>query len=284
MKLKTFEVDPKTQKYRFNDLLLHVRPYYLVPLNSSLNPGDPEQIDMAGGGVSAAVQMYIVDEGAFEGALLSCHRTAACLIDLYDDVHKRHLTGRPCHVDTIFGTGQEPFILPESIFLEKRHSLQVQATDLSGQANEIRLVIGGQRIFSDRIRDDKVDQYIRNRILRARYMLPYLCPLDTEPVLTALQANVEHYFTQDAVGHFDVRKITFSSSGDFKFRIIDETGQEITGGWVHSAAGLGTGAEPYIFYSPFVIRAGGVVRFIFTDLSDAENTIYMTLSGRLTYL
>ena len=284
MNLKSFEVDPQTGKYRFNDLLFQVRPYYLVPSNASINANNPEQIQMNGNAASAAVPMYVVDEGAFEGSLLSCQKTSACLVSIYDNTRQRFLTGRPCHVDTIFGTGALPFILPESIFLEKRQALQVICTDLSGQDNDIRPVIGGQRIFSDRIRDPKVDKYLQGRMLRARYMLPYMCPLDEEPSLTALQANQEYYFTQDSVGHFEVKKITFSSTGAFKFKIVDETGQEIMRDWVHSTAGIGTAAQPYIFYSSFVIRAGGVVKFIFTDLSNDANTIYMTLTGRLFFL
>ena len=280
MNLKSFSIDPKTGKYHFNDLLFHVRPYFLVPRNAALNPADPEQIDMLANAVSAPVQMYMVDEGAYEGTLMSCQRADECLVEIYDDVHRRKLTGRPCHVDTIFGDGQEPFILPESIFLEKRQSLQILCTDLSGQVNNIRPVFGGQRIFSDRIRDPKVDKYLRNRILRARVMLPYMCPLDEDVTLTALQANRDIYFTQDTVAHFEVQKLTFSSDGAFKFKIYDETGQELTSDWIHSAAGLGTAAEPYIFYSPLVIRAGGIVRFVVTDLSNDANTIYLTLTGR----
>ncbi len=284
MNLKSFEIDKNTGKYRFNDLLFHIRPYYLVPRNASNSPANPEQIGIVANGVSAAVQMYMVDEGAFEGALLSCERTGACLVSMYDDVHRRLLTGRPCLVDTIFGTGLEPFILPESLFLEKRQSIQCIITDISGQTNAIRLVIGGQRIFSDRIRDKKVDKYLGNRVLRCRYMLPYLCPLDEDPLLTALQANQEFIFTQDMIGHFEVKKITYVSAGAFKFKIYDETGQELTSDWIHNTAGMGTAAEPYIFYSSLVIRAGGQVRFLLTDLSNGSNQIYITLSGRLFFL
>ena len=284
MNLKSFHVDKETGEYHFNQLLFQVRPYYLVPRNAALNAANPEQINMLANAVSAYVQMYMVDEGAFEASLLSCHRDDECLVEIYDDVHKRNLTGRPCHVDTIFGDGQEPFILPESLFLEKRQSLQFRCTDLSGQENNIRPVFGGQRIFSDRIRDPKVDEYLRNRVIRSRYMLPYMCPLDEDPLLTALQASQEFYFTQDAIGHFEVRKITFNSAGAFKFKLYDETGQELTSDWVHSGAGMGNANEPYIFYSPLAIRAGGMLKFILTDLSNDANQIYITLTGRMFYL
>ena len=60
---------------------------------------------------------------------------------------------------------------------------------------------------------------------------------------------------------------------------------ELTSDWVHSAAGMGTAAEPYIFYSPLVIRAGGMLKFILTDLAGGElNNIYITLTGRMFYL
>jgi len=283
MKLKTFERNKKTGEYLFNNLVYSVKPYFLTPDNSSLSPTQPEKVTMAAGAASAQIPIQSVEEGGVEIAYLTCERFAACLIDLSDEVRKHRITGRPCHVDTIFGDGMEPFVLPESIFIGRKEPLLFRATDLSAAANYIRPVFVGQRIITERARDESLDAYLIQRQLRSRYILPYLCPPDENPVLTALQER-EYNFTQDNRGNFEVRKLTYSSTGTFKFKIQDETGQSLTNNWVHSSAALGTAHEPFILPTPWVIKAGGIVKITIVDLSNAGNTIYLTLCGRMLFL
>lgn len=283
MRLRSYEIDKKGN-YLFNNLLFHVKPYYLVPRNANLNAANPEQIQMGAGAASAQVPLYVVDEGAFEGGYLSAQYTAPCLIEMVDDVRKMPLTGRPCHVATIFGNGQEPFILPESIFLDKREAILFRATDLSGDANDIRPIICGQRLFSDRARDKHLDTYIQKRLVRSRYCLPFMCPLDKD-VIIAAGVTSDWYYTQDAIAHFEVFKITYTSTYDFRFKIVDETGQEMQNDWIYSTAGIGTAFEPFIFYGSWAIKAGGKVKFTIENLNDNySNYIYITLTGRLFFV
>ena len=283
MRIKTFERDRQSGEYLFDNLVFAVKPYYLTPDNANLNSADPEQIEMAASSASAQVVVQSIEEGGVEIHSLSCERTGACLAEIIDETRRHKITGRPCHVDTIFGDGQEQFMLPESLFLGRKDPMLVRFTDLTGAPNDIRPVFHGQRIITDRARDPKVDAYMLERQIRSRYMLPYLCPLDENP---ALQANAEgeYYFTEDSRGHFEVRKLTYKSTGDFKFKIIDETGQSLTSNWVHCSAGLGTAHEPFVLAGPWVIKSDGIVKFIIKDLSGSANTIYLTLSGRMLFL
>lgn len=283
MQIRTIDQD-KQGNYHFNNLALAVKPHFLTPKNTTLNSADPEEIEMAASSNSARVSIYSSEEGILEITHLSCYRTAACLVDLADDARKQRITGRPCHVDTVFGDGQEPFLLNESLFLRKNQSILMQATDLSADANDIRPVFTGQRVLAERARDEKVDNYIVEREKRARYVLPFLCPLDEEPALST-SAEADYYYTQQSIAHFEVRKLTFSSSGTFKFKITDETGTELTNDWIHSSAVLGTAMEPFILPTPWVIQAGGKVRFRIKDLGTVStNTIYMTLCGRSLFV
>lgn len=283
MQIQTFRRDKKTGRYLFDNLVFSVKPYYLVPDNANLNASNPEQVQMTASSASAQLPIQSVEEGGIEIMSLSCERTAACLVEIADEVRKHKITGRPVHVDTVFGDGMEPFILPESIFTGRREPLLFRATDLSGSTNAIRPVFHGQRIITERARDPKVDAYLLERQVRSRYALPYLCPLDENPELTADQQS-EFTFTQDARGHFEVRKLTYKSTGDFKFKITDETGQSLSNNWVHASAGLGTAHEPFILAGPWVIKAGGNVKVEIKDLSGSANTIYLTLSGRMLFL
>jgi len=283
MQIDTFKRDRRTGQYLFDNLVFSVKPYFLNPDNSSLNSSNPEQIQMAASSASAQIPIQSVEEGGVEISKLTCQRNAACLIEIADETRKHKITGRPCHVDTIFGDGMEPFVLPESVFIGRKEPLLFRATDISGNANNIRPVFVSQRIITDRARDPKLDAYLVERQVRSRYALPYLCPLDENPALDG-DAEGEYNFTEDARGHFEVRKLTYKSTGVFKFKITDETGQSLTNNWVYSSAGLGTAHEPFILPTPWVIKAGGIVKFTIKDLSGSSNTIYLTLSGRMLFL
>ncbi len=156
----------------------------------------------------------------------------------------------------------------------------MKCTDLSGSTNNIRPIFHGQRVIADRAKDPAVDKYVIERGIRSRYTLPYMCPLDENPSMTANQER-DYTFTQDARGHFEVRKLTYKSTGNFKFKILDETGQSLTRNWVHASAGLGTAFEPFVTAGPWTIKNGGIVSFTIKDLSGSANTIYLTMSGRM---
>lgn len=288
MKLKSYVVD-KDGKFRVNELVDHVKPYWLTLHNTQLNPDDPEQVTMAANAAAAPQPMNVTDEGAFEGALLTCQRADEMTVELLDTVRKIGITARPCHVDTIFGQnpiaggeGLNPFVLSESIWLDRAESLLLKCTDISGGTNNIRPVIHGQRIFAERARQPGIDAYIRKMNALRRRVLPYICPIDEDPELDADEQNREILLTQDGIGHFDVRKIMYHSEHNFKFKILDDGGQELTRDWVHCDAGAGDATFPYMLYGQWRIRAGGVVRFFFQNLNaQAANQLYVTLSGSL---
>ena len=273
--------------YEWNNLPRFVKPYYLALENQSANAANPEQIVMAANAASAPIGMRITHEGPFEGGYLMYDRdsvdSGACLIDL-TDTHRRHrITARPCHVDTIMGDGTRPSIIPESIWIERRQNIQFQATDLTGAPNAIRPYIAGQRFFLEQARDEHLDAYSFGRSFRARYMLPYFAPTDKDIEMVG-DDTLEWQFTQDGRGHFEVMKINYVSTGDFRFKIRDEVGTELTQNWVHNTAGLGTARDPFMTYGSWFITASGIVTFTIEDLSGTANKIYLTLLGRILFV
>lgn len=295
MKLRSYSV-LEDGNYEFNDLLFGVRPYYLTPENSQVNPSHPEQITVAANGTSVRQSLFCVDEGSFEGDYLTAeYGTDASgnplymKVDILDDVSGRPITGQPCHITTLFGTGQRPLVLPESVFLDKKEALVIQIYDLSGSTNWIRPVLHGQRIFTERMRDRSLDEYREKRIIRKRYIRPYICPTDDDISLTGGSGNrTEVQYSNDAVGHFVVKKLTYFSSYPFKFRIWDESGQQLTRSWVHATAGLGTAQYPFLLYGSLAIRARGIVRVEVESLPNSagdynDDTIYFTFIGYQFY-
>lgn len=285
MQIQAFDVNEQGN-YEFNAATLAIKPYWLTPENSSINSADPEEIEMGASASSAEIPIYTIDEGVIEISDLTCYRTYTCTVMLKDDARKQLITGRPCHVDTVFGSGTRQFRLSESLPLRKNQAILMSCTALTANATAIKPVFAGQRILVDRIAGPggiEVRKKIVEREIRARYVLPYMCPLDEEPSMTGNDTKV-YYFTQQSIAHFEVRKLTYVSTGAFKFKITDESGNQLCNDWLYSTAVLGTADYPYLLPTPWVIQAGGKVKFEIKDLSGSANTIYLTLCGRQLFV
>jgi len=273
----------ESEEYFLNPLAEYVKPYTLVPRNADLNPTDPEQIIVPASGQSADVTLEMIDEGLFEGAYLTAQfkndNTPAMLVELIDNQRKVSLTGRPCHVETVIGNGQRPFVLPESLPIDKRQPIIARFYDLSGQENDVRFQIHGQRMYSEQIRDPKLDAYIERRQERNRHMSMYLCPLDLDPTIAA-GATGDYYYTNDYNIFFEVRKIMAWSSGAFMYQIIDEKSNGMQSGWIHSTGGVGVAQYPFIFYGPWLIKPGGKVTFRIHNPNQDSIVLKLTLAGR----
>lgn len=299
MRIRALELDKQINRYFANELAFYVRPYYLVVDNQNLNPDNPSKIQILANARTSEVRMRCIYGGAFEGAYLTEGGTVTglnLLVSMRNITRAMPYTGRPCHISTVFG-GRDldsyplsPAVLDEAIFLNEKEEIGLIFENLTASADEIQPIIIGRMMFPRKVINNDVNEQIRKRILRSRQMAPYFCPLDTNPTLTANQ-EVEVTFSQDAMFHFDVRKLAYhiiTSSPDpepelrdFKFRVIDEEGQELTNNWIRSGAGLGTAIRPFKLCTPWAIRAGGKLRFIIENLSPVYSmTIYMTLIGR----
>ena len=295
MRIRALELDKQLNRYFANELAFYVRPYYLVVDNQDLNPNHPSKIVVLANSWSPEVRMRCIYGGAFEGAYLtstSADTNHDFLVTLRNITRAIPYTGQPCHIRTVFGGAQalagppsSPAVLDEAIFLNEKEELGIRFFNLSADYDdEVMPVIMGRMMFPRKVINDDVSEQIRKRILRSRQMAPYFCPLDENPTLTAGQ-ELEVMFSQDAMFHFDVRKIAYSiisdEVADFKFRVIDEYGQELTNNWIRAGAAAGTAIRPFKLCSPWVIRAGGKLRFIIESLNDDYSmTIYFTLIGR----
>jgi hypothetical protein len=201
------------------------------------------------------------------------------LVTLYDNQRKVSLTGRPCHAETLIGIGQRPFVLPETIVVDKKQPITVRFNDLSGAENNVRFQIHGQRLYVEQVRDPRLDLYVKRRRERNRFMSFYACPLDTDPNLGA-SATADYYFTQDYQSYFEVRKITYKAAGAFKFKITDEKSNGLQSDWIHATGAMGTAQYPFVYPGPWLVEPGGKLTFTITELSGASNQLYLTLSGR----
>ncbi len=289
------------EEYYMDPLAEYVKPFTLTPGNADLSPANPELITIGALATSPDVTLAMVDEGLFEGAYLTAQWETNldpdppgpviaphALIELFDNQRAIRFTGRPCHVETIIGNGLRPFILAESIAVDKRQPIVVRFTDLSNEKRNVRFMIHGQRMYSEQIRDVRLDRYIARRRKRNMRMAPYMCPLDKDVLLTNKGAvgggDVgDYYYSNDSQIAFEVRKITYwqSSSVGFKFKVFDEKHNSMQTDWIHAAGGIGTAQYPFLYYGPWLIKPGGKVTFTIQNLDTVNpNTIKITLSGR----
>lgn len=287
-------VDPKTkqvvaEEYLPNPMCEYIKPYVLVPRNADLIPTAPEAILVPANGQSADVTLALVDEGMFEGAYFTARFEDSegasvadpdLLFELIDNQRKVSLTGRPCHVQTVIGNGQRPWVLPESLPVDKNQPLIVRFWNLSQSDVYVKFQIHGKRMYTEQIRDDRLDRYVARRRNRNKHMSLYMCPLDTDPSITGGATNADYYLTNDANIYFEVRKITYRSTGVFKFQVIDEKSNGMQSGWVHIVGAAGIAQYPFIYYTPWVIQPGGKVTFRINELTGQTNKLYLTLSGR----
>ena len=290
MLLEAFVHDPQTGEYVWNDLTYYVRPYFMAPFDDVNDATNPQRVVVPAGGTRTSY-FRLEDDGVFMGAyflanLVGVPGTAALndlLVDIYDDVRKRPLTARPCHVMAVFGSGRRPGVLSEPIWMDRNETLVFTFTDNSGSGGSIYPVIHGQRIYNDRVHDQDLNKYVLQRTLRSRQVLPYFAPLDSDVELDANQ-EIDFYYSQPADFHFEVRKILYYADPANPiypyFKMYDEGEQQLTYDWIATGLGTGWADRPVLTFGPLLIRAGTKWRFKMREYLGATGKGFFTLVGR----
>lgn len=264
----------------------------MLPFVISIDPKDvptlPAGVTVNGiyAGFEAPVLAF---NGGFEGTVLTFEDStdgtaAAQWTILMRDIVGRDQMNAPCHVRTIFGTAQLPAIIQEPLTLFYREKMTNFLKKVSGVAGTVsaRINCGGVAYCPNSVEQQA---YIADRIKkwerRRQNVFPfwYTIPMDSAGVvLTALQTL---NFDIKVGNHFEAFKMAFVSTGDFAFEMSEtRSGRVLSNGRISSAAGLGDATFPWIFDKPYLIPQGGRLRITLQDLSNAGNTIFLTIQGR----
>jgi hypothetical protein len=242
--------------------------------------------------------MSISGEGPAEIHSLACNRLAACkiLLQIQDGQTQRALMNRACHVDTIFGnydttTGGKkqfrPYPLAEALYIDEQRAVVIIASDLSGAANTFRPCLQAHRMLT-RIADVDLSR-ARARMDQRQYLtLPYFYTFDDGSILVPAGTTVQAEITIGQDSHFELFQISaVATSPLFDINIQDiGTGEAIVDGPQGNTFPIsgnlmtGTAGFPFRFHEPRFINLHSKLLVTITDRSGADNTLFLTLSGR----
>lgn len=232
-------------------------------------------------------------EGPAQIVSLAHEKTGVALVflQIQDGQNQRGLMNSSVHIDTIMGTGRQPYPLPEALYIDDLRSLQVTFTDISGAGNAVRMMALCSRFQTQQV--DPTLARIRKRMAARQYLsTPYWYTLDGGGigggVAVGAGATVQDTVTIGQDHHFQLFQMSAVSTGLFDINIVDiARGESLISAPqdVNYAIGseliLGTANFPFKFHEPRLFQTGQKLLVTLTDRSGAPNTIFLTLGGRM---
>lgn len=193
---------------------------------------------------------------------------------------QQKLMNRPIYASAIFGNGNIPFELPAPLILDKGQDLQFIATDLSGAPNTLRNYFTGQRYYEY----SNVENWYNQHKINFKNYLPFFYTTDSGITIPLNATTTGNITILDNADFFLSRIQALSPTNQaFELEIINtSTSQSWSNTRIHYL-GIGqqaTATPSYTTYNPSVyIKRGSKLNLRFTDLSGANNTVYIVLSG-----
>jgi len=186
------------------------------------------------------------------------------------------------------GTGRRMFKLPEPYLFnveDKERRIVCRVKNITASPNTIRLTLVGRRYY---IRDAKpdIDVLIGDSIGRRwRTNTYFLVPKEVDkfgiPPTLAGNGSARRTFVMDNDADTSIMKLMAVSTGAFSFRIKEEdTNRELSNGTLHSDNGWGTADFPFFLSDSWFIERNKRLFVDITDLTGANNVIYLTMAGR----
>ena len=238
---------------------------------------------------SAPLIISVSGEGPAEIDTLAVQRTGTALVmmRIMDGNTPRAIMNGPVHLDNIFGSGRQPFVLPESLYIDEEQKLLITFTDQSGAQNTIRPALHASRYLKE-IYDPNLI-ITRRRLRRRQYLsVPYFYTTNIAPVAIGAGLSVQATIDIGTDHHFDLWKISAVSTGRFSLQITDATtGEPLIEGFdgtafpISSGLFIGDANFPWNLAEPRQYKKGTRLLLDFTDLSAAPNSVFLTLSGRM---
>jgi len=280
-RIRSLFENPDGSVLALNKQKLYEAPFHITP--NAPNVGVPMNANQS----SAIVVCPVSGEGPAEIETLAIETTGVCqaYMHILDGDTPMALSNLPVHVSTIFGTGAQPFRLPQALYLDEQRSLHVQFSDLSGAGNVARPAFHCGR-YLKQLYDPSMKE-IRRRLDQRNYVsVPYFYVLDTANVTVLGGAAGQATISIGTDHYFEVHKITGISTGRYTLNIVDlATGESFWDAFggaqieVSDQLVVGSANFPYILQEPRLLTPGTKLLVTVTDTSAAPNTIVLTLSG-----
>lgn len=266
-----------------------------MPFNLLTNP-PRNAVAVAANSASDPVELTIGQGGPAELIAFAVERTGAAqvnftIIDGEFEQWSRNLMNSGIHLDTIMGSGAQPYRLPESLVLGESRALTVTFTNLTAAPNNISMNCTSARYAS--VQKSKTMLSLRERLRRQQYLsLPYWYTTDQGPIVLAAfpgaGSTQQVPITIDRDMHFSCHTITaVSTNGPFNLDIVDcLTGASIIRAHqqpnypISSGLIVGNGNFAFRFTEPrlFLAKTKLLVTLVNRSVI-GPNTIFLTLGG-----
>lgn len=210
--------------------------------------------------------------------LLGSATSSSYLVNIYDQQFQQYLANRALHAETIIGTAEYPYELPEELYIGRTQQLRVELTDLSGALNTIRFSFEGRKYYF------AIEDIVFNRMSSANTISrPYFYTTDNDVALTAGTDIQTAYTTMVANADFMLYKTTIKTSGLCRIKITNmNTGYAYSNSWVLSTLFAGSSLHHEVL-EPMLFQRKTQLRFDFINMSGAPNNVYITMAGMNYY-
>jgi hypothetical protein len=211
--------------------------------------------------------------------------TALVKFWLVDGKTRKALCNTALNIGTVFGSGAQPYPMPEPLYSDQLRRLIVEFSDLSGSDNPVRLVGHANRVTEEKL-DTTCDEIKKQQDPKQFLKFPFFYTFDDGEVTLGANASTSIPITIDEDTHFLLKQISYVSTGRFSLNILDA----IKGESIISAPGstnynlpadliLGDPHFPYEFSEPILFQLKQRLIVNLTDLSGQTNNIFITLGG-----
>jgi len=258
----------------------HERPFFLT--------GDqPDTSLSVSADLSAQFTMTNSGDGPIEITRLAAHRTGAMtvLLSLGSGRQPFSLMNAPVHIDTMMGSGANPYILPEALYLHAGHSLSAAFQDVSGSANNVRLAFPSAK-YTSVIYDPRLEEVKRRFQDKERMSMPFWYTFNQGAVTLSGDASSQVPIDINGGHHFLLTHISGTSTGRYSLNILDAyrnfsviDAPEGTTYRIPDNLIVGDNNYPFRFEQGIFFEEGSRLIVDMLDTSGSSNTIYLTLGG-----
>lgn len=239
----------------------------------------------------ATARFAIDTQGHFEWLKTVFRATSdEVLINIFDEGRRRDLMNEPCHLATIAGDAQRPFLLPESYFLNTENgprSIMVEFEDLSGAENNVELALLGRRWYHSES-PPEVQREMRDFFQkRERNNVYWLTPQNdvTLPANGRLEGQQAPLLVATNEADTEIFKfMVHPVNAQFEFQIRElRSNRALSSGFVDGRNGFGDGRFPYILPESLLLERNYELRIDLRDISGTEQNLFFTAATRRLY-
>jgi hypothetical protein len=242
--------------------------------------------------------MTVSQDGPAEIVALSCERTgpATVLFEIDDGNNILALSNAPMHIDTLVGSGLEPYTLPQAINIDELRKIRTTFTDLSGFPNAIRLAFNTYKPMVA-VPDPNM-KGARLRMSARQYLMScYFYTTTGGPIVLANPGDsAEVAIDVDGERHFKLMQMSAVATTPagvidptltYTFDLVNGmTGESLFDApagqhyQIPNTLAFGTNNWPLRFKRGRLFERGQKMIVRVTNTSIASNTIWMTFAGQ----